>query len=100
MTLRVMRFHALRTLPMLEHGEVGPATSIHKLFWASFHRSLGELAVDTLGADGLAGDPTSQSDRLARLFLYSRADTIYGGSNEIQKNVIGEQALGLPKGPR
>jgi alkylation response protein AidB-like acyl-CoA dehydrogenase len=96
MTLRVMRFHALRTLPMLEHGEMAPATSIHKLFWANFHRSLGELAVDTLGAGGLAGE----EDRLTRLFLWSRADTIYGGSNQIQRNVIGEQALGLPKEPR
>jgi alkylation response protein AidB-like acyl-CoA dehydrogenase len=95
-TLRVMRFHALRTLPMLEHGVVGPATSIHKLFWANFHRALGELAVDTQGVAALATD----DDRLARLFLYTRADTIYGGSNEIQKNVIGEQALGLPKEPR
>ena len=37
---------------------------------------------------------------MQRLFLYCRADTIYGGSNEIQKNVIGEQALGLPREPR
>jgi alkylation response protein AidB-like acyl-CoA dehydrogenase len=95
-TLRIMRFHALRTLPMLERGEVAPATSIHKLFWATFHRGLGELAVDILGAAALAGD----DDRLSRLFLYSRADTIYGGSNQIQRNVIGEQALGLPKEPR
>jgi alkylation response protein AidB-like acyl-CoA dehydrogenase len=95
-TLRIMRFHALRTLPMLEHGVVGPATSIHKLLWATFHRGLGELAIDVLGAAGLAAD----DDRLTRLFLYSRADTIYGGSNEIQKNVIGEQVLGLPREPR
>jgi alkylation response protein AidB-like acyl-CoA dehydrogenase len=97
-TLRVMRFHALRTLPLLEHGTLGPATSIHKLFWASFHRSLGELAVDVLGAGAVANDEPDA--RLPRLFLYSRADTIYGGSNEIQRNVIGEQALGLPKEPR
>jgi alkylation response protein AidB-like acyl-CoA dehydrogenase len=95
-TLRVMRYHALRTLPMLEHGTFGPPTAIHKLLWASFHRSLGELAIDVLGPTGIAaGD-----DRFTRLFLYSRADTIYGGSNEIQKNVIGEQALGLPREPR
>jgi alkylation response protein AidB-like acyl-CoA dehydrogenase len=102
-TLRVMRFHALRTLPMLEHGTVDPATSIHKLLWASFHRGLGELALDVLGAHAVASSPDDanhQSGRLARLFLYSRADTIYGGSNQIQRNVIGEQALGLPKEPR
>ena len=48
------------------------------------------------GSSGVRGD----DDRMQRLFLYSRADTIYGGSNEIQKNVIGEQALGLPREPR
>jgi alkylation response protein AidB-like acyl-CoA dehydrogenase len=84
---------------MLEHGTVDPATSIHKLLWATFHRGLGELAVDVLGADAVATDP-GDDRRATRLFLYSRADTIYGGSNQIQRNVIGEQALGLPKEPR
>jgi alkylation response protein AidB-like acyl-CoA dehydrogenase len=98
-TSRVMRYHALRTLTMMEHGTITPATSIHKLFWASFHRSLGELAVDVLGA-GAVATPAGADDRFARLFLYSRADTIYGGSNQIQRNVIGERALGLPKEPR
>jgi acyl-CoA dehydrogenase len=96
MTLRVMRWHALRTLPLMESGTMSPSTAIHKLFWATFHRTLGELAIDVLGPAGPAG----RDDRLQRLFLYSRADTIYGGSNEIQKNVIGEQALGLPREPR
>jgi alkylation response protein AidB-like acyl-CoA dehydrogenase len=95
-TLRIMRYHALRTLPLMEHGAVTRETSIHKLFWASFHRSLGELAVDVLGPAALAGG----DERLQRLFLYSRADTIYGGSNQVQRNVIGEQALGLPREPR
>jgi alkylation response protein AidB-like acyl-CoA dehydrogenase len=98
MTVRVMRYHALRTLPLMESGTVTRETSIHKLFWASFHRALGELAVDVLGAAGITGD--GDASRLQRLFLYSRADTIYGGSNEIQKNVIGERALGLPREPR
>jgi alkylation response protein AidB-like acyl-CoA dehydrogenase len=98
-TLRVMRYHALRTLTAMETGAVTPATAIHKLLWASFHRALGELAVDVLGMDGVAAR-AGGDDRLARLFLYSRADTIYGGSNQIQRNVIGERALGLPKEPR
>ena len=95
-TLRVMRYHALRTLPALEHGTVTPATSIHKLFWASFHRGLGELAIDVCGPAGVAGE----YEPLQGMFLYSRADTIYGGSNQIQRNVIGERALGLPKEPK
>ena len=95
-TLRVMRYHALRTIPMLEHGTMTPATSIHKLFWATFHRALGELAVDAMDADALA----HADHRFTGLFLYSRADTIYGGSNQIQRNVIGERALGLPKEPK
>jgi alkylation response protein AidB-like acyl-CoA dehydrogenase len=95
-TLRVMRYHALRTLPLMEHGTVTRETSVHKLLWASFHRSLGELAVDVLGPAALAGG----DERLQRLFLYTRADTIYGGSNQVQRNVIGEQALGLPREPR
>ena len=65
-TLRVMRFHALRTLPALEHGTVTPATSIHKLFWASFHRALGELAIDVCGPAGMAGE----YEALGGLFLY------------------------------
>jgi alkylation response protein AidB-like acyl-CoA dehydrogenase len=96
MTLRIMRYHALRTLAVMETGTISRASAIHKLFWANFHRALGELAVDILGPHGAAGT----DDRPRRLFLSSRADTIYGGSNEIQKNVIGEQALGLPREPR
>jgi alkylation response protein AidB-like acyl-CoA dehydrogenase len=102
-SLRIMRLHALRTLPMLERGELSPATAVHKLYWAERHRSLGELAVDVLGADAIANDPGGRAYEpapLTRLFLWSRADTIYGGSNEIQRNVIGEQALGLPREPR
>ncbi|HEX5614652.1 MAG TPA: acyl-CoA dehydrogenase family protein [Acidimicrobiia bacterium] len=104
-TLRIMRYHALRCLPILEHGGVTRATAIHKLLWAGFHRALGELAVDALGAAGAIGgtDPTPGEydlGALQRLFLYSRADTIYGGSNQIQRNVIGEQALGLPREPK
>jgi alkylation response protein AidB-like acyl-CoA dehydrogenase len=99
--LRIMRFNALRSMSALEGGEMTPLTSIHKLYWATFHRGLGELAMTVLGpdaeiADGSPYDLTS----LQRMFLYARADTIYGGSNQIQRNVIGERALGLPAEPK
>ncbi|MGH9027956.1 MAG: acyl-CoA dehydrogenase family protein, partial [Acidimicrobiia bacterium] len=99
--LSIMRYHALRSLPALERGEVTPATSVHKLYWATYHRELGELAVDVLGPDALVADAAPyELSALQRLFLFSRADTIYGGSNEIQRNVIGERVLGLPREPK
>ena len=90
--LRVMRFHNLRTL---HEGEPGPEASINKLFWSLWHRELGNLAMDVQGMGA-----TRHEAPLQRVFLFSRSDTIYAGSNEIQRNIIGEQALGLPREPR
>jgi alkylation response protein AidB-like acyl-CoA dehydrogenase len=99
--LRIMRFNALRSLTALERGEMTTLTSVHKLYWATLHRDLGELAMAVLGADGAVVDAGPyELAPSQRLFLYSRADTIYGGSNQIQRNVIGERALGLPREPR
>jgi alkylation response protein AidB-like acyl-CoA dehydrogenase len=98
--LRIMRLNALRSMTALEHGDMTPLSSVHKLYWATFHRALGELALDVLGADGDIANAPGDLTALQRLFLYSRADTIYGGSNEIQRNVIGERALGLPPEPK
>ena len=75
--------------------------SIGKLYWAQWHRALGELALDVAGAAGLVTDgPPYELTDLQRLFLFSRADTIYAGSNQIQRNIIGERVLGLPREPR
>jgi alkylation response protein AidB-like acyl-CoA dehydrogenase len=99
--LRIMRYNALRSLTAMARGELTAGTSIHKLYWASFHRALGELAVDVQGTDAmLADDFPYELDAAHRLFLWSRADTIYGGSNQVQRNVIGERALGLPPEPK
>jgi alkylation response protein AidB-like acyl-CoA dehydrogenase len=97
--LEIMRLNALRTLAGSESGTLGREALVGKLYWATFHRGLGELAMDVLGAAALvSGDP--EVDALARVFLFSRADTIYAGSNEIQRNIIGERGLGLPREPR
>ena len=93
--LEIMRLNALRTLAGSESGTLGRDALIGKLYWATFHRGLGELAMDVLGAAALVHDP--EVDALVRMFLFSRADTIYAGSNEIQRNIIGERALGLPR---
>ena len=56
------------------------------------------FSTDVLGADGLThGD---ELDRWQNLFLFSRADTIYGGSDEIQRNILAERVLGLPREPK
>ena len=104
--LDVMRWNTLRVLSGPDDAaRVPPAAMITKLYWSNWHRDLGELAMDVLGADALLGEPSVapgegyELTALQRLFLFTRSDTIYAGSNEIQRNIIGERALGLPKEP-
>lgn len=102
--LRIMRLNALRTLSVDEHAELVPEAMIGKLYWANLHQDMGEVAMDVLGADAMTTDgPYGEHEALDeyhRLFFFTRADTLYGGSDQIQRNVIGERALGLPKEPR
>jgi alkylation response protein AidB-like acyl-CoA dehydrogenase len=90
--LRSMRCYALATM----HTERPGQDSVSKLLWANWHRDLGELAMEIEGTSGLVAD-NGGFDEWQRLFLFSRADTIYGGSNEIQRNIIAERVLGLPR---
>ncbi|MER6170247.1 acyl-CoA dehydrogenase family protein [Streptosporangium sp. NPDC001681] len=97
--LDIMRLNALRTMTSLSAGEPGPEVSIGKLYWSEWHRRLGELAQAVQGRAGLVADaPPYDLNALQRLYLFSRADTIYAGSSEIQRNIIAERTLGLPKG--
>lgn len=98
--LEVLRSHALRTLSAFDSGTQGPEASVSKLLWGRWHRDLGELAMDVAGTAALTAGDGYHLDRLQSLFLFSRADTIYGGSDEIQRNIIAERVLGLPKEPR
>ncbi|MFD8281573.1 acyl-CoA dehydrogenase family protein [Streptomyces solisilvae] len=82
------------------------APSVAKLLWGGWHQRLGELAVQVRGAAAAlgparwtAGRPY-ELDAFQRLFLFSRADTIYGGSDEIQRTIIAERVLHLPKESR
>jgi alkylation response protein AidB-like acyl-CoA dehydrogenase len=99
--LEVMRLNAVRTMAGVVAGTPGPESSISKLVWGTWHRELGELAMDVLGAAGMVADgrPYDLSD-VQRLYLFSRADTIYAGSNEIQRDIIAERVLGLPREAR
>jgi len=99
--LKIMRLNAMRILSTQNDGELTREGMITKLYWATWHRDLGELAMDVLGtdADRVAGADYGLNES-QRLFLWSRCDTIYAGTNEIQRNIIGERALGLPREPR
>ena len=94
--LRTMRSYALATMDVEGGRQAAGKDSVSKLLWANWHRDLGEIAMDVLGQEGLTltdGD----FDEWQRLYLFSRSDTIYGGSNEIQRNIIAERVLGLPR---
>ena len=101
--VQLMRYSGLRTLAGLAEGrQPGPEASVAKLFWSEYHKKLGEIAISIEGADGLLrpegdGYPTTSWQNV---FLSSRAGTIYSGTSEIQRNIISERALGLPKEPR
>jgi alkylation response protein AidB-like acyl-CoA dehydrogenase len=99
--LEVIRLNALRTLSQDNSTEqAAGSASIAKLLWARWHRTLGELAMDVLGPDALATGPGYDLDEWQRLFLFTRSDTIYGGSDEIQRNILAERVLGLPREAR
>ena len=106
--LEVIRAYALDTLG----GNDDTEASVLKILWSRWHQALGELAMEVQGARSMIGSagpggrppsppqtpPTGNDlDEWQRLFLFSRADTIYGGSDEIQRNIIASRALGLPR---
>ncbi|MFI5676652.1 acyl-CoA dehydrogenase family protein [Streptomyces cellulosae] len=101
--LRVMRWNALRTLG--RSGDAG-APSVAKLLWGGWHQRLGELAMLVRGAEATVGPrhwsaaEPYELDALQHLFLFSRADTIYGGSDQVQRTIIAERVLGLPREPK
>jgi alkylation response protein AidB-like acyl-CoA dehydrogenase len=96
--LRILQLTNDRLLgTVLRGGHPGPESSIGKLYWANWHRDFGELMIDVLGADALVAHDSGTGEAMQHSFLNSRAETIYGGANEIQRNILGERVLGLPK---
>ncbi|MDJ0785316.1 MAG: acyl-CoA dehydrogenase family protein [Myxococcota bacterium] len=102
MGLEIQRYNALRTLS--NESQLSPEGLITKIYWATWHRELGKLAMDVLGPEAEVACAADEGEYaltpLQRLFLFARSDTIYGGSNQIQRNLIAEGALGLPRDPR
>jgi len=113
--VEIMRYLGYRTLTRFLRGsQPGPESSIFKIFWSEYHQAATELAADVMGPHALVpsgrprttafqtddpGAPNSTASWVGT-FLGSRAETIYAGSSQIQRNILGEMVLGLPKEPR
>ena len=113
--VQIMRFNGMRVLTQFLAGHhPGPDAAISKLYWSEYHKVVTELAVDILGADAMvptgrrpsssfqtddAGAPNTSWSWVGT-FLNARAGTIYAGSSQVQRNIMGEMVLGLPKEPR
>lgn len=101
--LKIMRYNSMRILSGQSGSDGGlqKEALIYKLFWSTWHRSLGELAMDVLGPEcEILEDAPYGLSRLQSMYLFVRADTIYGGTNQIQRNIIAERGLGMPKEPK
>ncbi len=113
--VEIMRYLGMRTLTkFLAGGHPGPDASIFKLYWSEYHKSVTELAVDILGPDAMApagrwpsnafqtddvGAPATSAGSWVGTLYNARAGTIYAGTSQVQRSILGEMVLGLPKEP-
>ena len=99
--LKIMRYNALR---MLSGGEANPeltgAAYTYKLYWSRWHVALGDLAMAVMGQEGEIGINDERMGALTTMHLMSRSDTIYAGTDQIQRNIIAERGLAMPREPR
>ncbi len=119
--VQIMRMNGYRTLTAVVNDRkdsgVGALGATNKMFWSEYHQGVMELYLDIMGASGqiLQGHGTDESipghgirgavreypvDALQSAFFFSRSETIWGGTTEIQRNIVGERVLGLPKEPK
>ena len=101
--LKAMRYLAMRVLEEETGTEALRERLSYKYQWSNWHRDLGQLAMDVMalaGCDLTEGAGKERYERLRQMYLFSPADTIYGGTNEIQLNILAEQGLAMPKEPR
>jgi hypothetical protein len=117
-----MRINGLRSLSSVLHNKkdfgVAALGATNKIFWTEYHQQVMKLAMDIMGVEGqiLLGDPGEDesvpgygrravnaqypTNALQSSFFFSRSETIWGGTSQIQRNIVGERVLGLPKEPK
>ncbi|MFD3374318.1 MULTISPECIES: acyl-CoA dehydrogenase family protein [unclassified Streptomyces] len=113
--VEIMRFLGYRILTgWLKGAEAGPETSIAKLYWSEYHTKVTDLAMDIMGLHGQvpvgraplrtyrADDPgaANSSASWSTTYLIARSGTIYAGTSQVQRNILAEKVLGLPREPR
>ena len=100
-----MRFQGLKLLSeVIAKKEPGPASSINKMFWSEYAQRFAEIIMNIRGADSMiipGKSPTDdyEPDKWMTNFLSTRSVTIWGGTAQVQRNIVGERVLGLPKEP-
>jgi alkylation response protein AidB-like acyl-CoA dehydrogenase len=98
----VFRVNGLRALSRAQHGQVpGPEASLTKLYWSEMDKRIQETAVAVQGLYGALGPRSPwaiEEGRWQLAWMWAQAETIYAGSSEIQRNIIAERVLGLPRG--
>lgn len=118
--VQIMKYHGLRSLTATLNGtkdrSVAAIGATNKMFWSEYHREVMELWLDIAGSAGLIldadydrdssnpsrrrGKQNYRVDEMQAAFFFSRSETIWGGTAEIQRNIVGERVLGLPKEPK
>jgi alkylation response protein AidB-like acyl-CoA dehydrogenase len=112
--VEIMRYLGMRTVTAwLAGGHPGPEASMFKLYWSEYHKRATELSIEILGTEALVpegrwpsnafycddvGAPDDSASWVGT-FLLARAGTIYAGTSQVQRNILGEMVLGLPKEP-
>lgn len=97
--IRILRYHGLKTISqLLNEGKLGPEASLQKLFWSTMHSNMGKLGLEILGEEGpYIGKESIGRGVLQEIDFGSRGETIYAGTTQIQKNIIAERVLGMPR---
>jgi len=116
--VKIMEINGYRSLTAVLHGQGDAALgATNKIFWSEYHRDVMSLAMDIGGLPGTVLDGTAEEtfvpgqglrrgrrgypvNSLQASFFFSRSETIWGGTAEIQRNIVGERVLGLPKEPK
>jgi alkylation response protein AidB-like acyl-CoA dehydrogenase len=97
--LAIMRYHNLKfTSRITEGARIGEEASFLKLLWSQIHQKIARIGLELLGSEFDGNSPIAE--RFRRIYFTSRGETIYAGSSQIQRNIIAERVLGLPRGDR